>query len=1189
MTMTHKSHLLRFRTLMTIAIACTLALPIAGALHAAPPAQSGRLSSDALANAEYPLAGVPGDKVLLTDGKFEDTANNISVELRGPQATGDLNGDGATDAAVTLVASTGGSGVFSVLSAVLNVDGQAKPVDSAFLGDRIRVQRISINDGVITVRYLDRRFDQPMSARPTIPVVQRYALKDDKLVATGPLSSASLNHTEYFVTLVDGQPSGKGFFTRGRYSDPANQITANLLPTPRATGDLNGDGAPDTAVIVTSNTGGTANLVFVQAVLNQDYVPQTVAAVLLGDRVRATDLDIENGQITVTYLDREPNEPMSARPTVETTRTLVLDGNQLVAPEEVGKAAPAPDAPAAPTASAGVTYACSGDKSFTVVFGPQSAAVTFDGKTEQLAQSPSGDGFLYENSFWELRGVGTSATLTDAQTKAALAEDCQSQTAAEDLSSASGVVSYACANGVTMTVLFGPSAALVTLGDQTETLTPVQTESGVQYANDNWQLNAKDDAAALTDLKSGALAAEDCRVQAPAAAEPAQPELSGVLTGTVTYMQRIALPPNSVVTVQLADVSKADAAATVITSQTIETAGAQVPIPFELTYDPAAIDPKFTYAVSARITLDDQLTWISPDANLVLTRGSPVTGVDIMMQQAGASAAAEPTASAAATVVDALAGDARFTTLVSAVQAAGLVTPLKELPAVTVFAPTNQAFAELGESALKELQGNPGMLAGILTYHVVTPTLVASDVVKMTELQPLLEGFTIPVTVSGTQVMVKDATILQADITAGNGVIHVIDKVLTPVETFGMADPGETKNTVEFVCADDKALSVTFDNAARTAEVTFDGQTRTLQQEPSGSGFRYADEVWVLAGKGNEVILSDAKTDATLAGECLVKGTAPGPSMELTGVYVSGVLPAADASGRVITLTLSASGAAAVETQFIGKGDPIVEDGTWAQAGGNAVVTLTNTGGATNTLTFQPQGNDLVLLDPVEAGYGTAGLTLTRSGAEAEAASTPAAPMQSAVLTGTVTYRQKIALPDNAIVEVTLADVSRADAAATIIATQTIETLGAQVPIPFELTYDPAAIDPRFTYAVSARITVDGKLTWINDTRYSVLTRDAPVTGVDIVVIPVGATTAPATRARTARYTCDNSVTVTVRYSANSAEVTFDGKTEVLPQVESGSGIRYSNANWEWNSKGQEGFLTDRKSNTIVAANCRTR
>jgi putative lipoprotein len=94
----------------------------------------------------------------------------------------------------------------------------------------------------------------------------------------------------------------------------------------------------------------------------------------------------------------------------------------------------------------------------------------------------------------------------------------------------------------------------------------------------------------------------------------------------------------------------------------------------------------------------------------------------------------------------------------------------------------------------------------------------------------------------------------------------------------------------------------------------------------------------------------------------------------------------------------------------------------------------------------------------------------------------------------------RIALPPNAVVEVTLADVSKQDVAATVIASQTIETKGVQVPIPYELTYDPSTIDPRFTYAVSARITVDGKLAWISTTHNSVLTRGAPVTGVEIIV-----------------------------------------------------------------------------------------
>ena len=72
-----------------------------------------------------------------------------------------------------------------------------------------------------------------------------------------------------------------------------------------------------------------------------------------------------------------------------------------------------------------------------------------------------------------------------------------------------------------------------------------------------------------------------------------------VLTGTVAYLQRIALPPDAVIDVQLQDVSLQDAPATVITSERYIAEGRQVPFPYELTYDPAAIDPKHTYAVAA--------------------------------------------------------------------------------------------------------------------------------------------------------------------------------------------------------------------------------------------------------------------------------------------------------------------------------------------------------------------------------------------------------------------------------------------------------------------------------------------------------------------------------------------------------------------------------------------------------------
>jgi putative lipoprotein len=105
------------------------------------------------------------------------------------------------------------------------------------------------------------------------------------------------------------------------------------------------------------------------------------------------------------------------------------------------------------------------------------------------------------------------------------------------------------------------------------------------------------------------------------------------------------------------------------------------------------------------------------------------------------------------------------------------------------------------------------------------------------------------------------------------------------------------------------------------------------------------------------------------------------------------------------------------------------------------------------------------------------------------------------VITGTVTYRNRSALPPTAVIEVSLQDISVADAPAKVISTQKIEAGGKQPPFAYELTYDPAEIDPRSTYSVSARITDGGELLFISDTLYPVLTRGAPLTDVDILVL----------------------------------------------------------------------------------------
>ncbi len=110
-----------------------------------------------------------------------------------------------------------------------------------------------------------------------------------------------------------------------------------------------------------------------------------------------------------------------------------------------------------------------------------------------------------------------------------------------------------------------------------------------------------------------------------------------------------------------------------------------------------------------------------------------------------------------------------------------------------------------------------------------------------------------------------------------------------------------------------------------------------------------------------------------------------------------------------------------------------------------------------------------------------------------------------AQVTGTLTYLPRIALPDDAVVNVQLQEVSRADAPATVLAEQEFVTGGAQVPLPFALDYDPAAIAEQLTYVVRATIRAsDGQLLWTTDTFIPVITQGNPTSGIEIVLVQVG-------------------------------------------------------------------------------------
>jgi uncharacterized surface protein with fasciclin (FAS1) repeats len=120
-----------------------------------------------------------------------------------------------------------------------------------------------------------------------------------------------------------------------------------------------------------------------------------------------------------------------------------------------------------------------------------------------------------------------------------------------------------------------------------------------------------------------------------------------------------------------------------------------------------------------------------------------------------------------------------FTTLVKAVEAAGLVETLSGPGPFTVFAPTDEAFAKIDPATLNAILADKEKLTAILTYHVVSGEVMAADVVNLTS-ATTVQGSDVSITTKDGGVMINDANVVTTDIKATNGVIHVIDTVLLP-------------------------------------------------------------------------------------------------------------------------------------------------------------------------------------------------------------------------------------------------------------------------------------------------------------------------------------------------------------------------------------------------------------------------
>jgi len=187
-------------------------------------------------------------------------------------------------------------------------------------------------------------------------------------------------------------------------------------------------------------------------------------------------------------------------------------------------------------------------------------------------------------------------------------------------------------------------------------------------------------------------------------------------------------------------------------------------------------------------------------------------------------------------IVDTAVADGRFTTLVTAVQAAGLVDALKGEGPLTVFAPTDDAFALLPEGTVESLleAENIEQLKSILLYHVVEGKVMAADVVGLTSAASLL-GKDLAVKVDMGNVYINESKVIITDIETSNGVIHVIDAVLLP--------PADMMDIVDTAVADGRFTTL-------AAALTKAGLVETLKGEGPFTVFAPTDDAFAKLPAG---------------------------------------------------------------------------------------------------------------------------------------------------------------------------------------------------------------------------------------------------------------------------------------------------------------------------------------------------
>jgi putative lipoprotein len=180
---------------------------------------------------------------------------------------------------------------------------------------------------------------------------------------------------------------------------------------------------------------------------------------------------------------------------------------------------------------------------------------------------------------------------------------------------------YRCEGGAKLRVYLHNETAKVVYKDKVYLMRQTRSADGGRYSDERVVWWSKGNGGFLqedTPDGNGEMIVKGCELDKPMDAE-AKPD---TVSGMVSYLSRIALPASAIIEVKLQDVSLADAPAKVIAKEEIALGERQVPVPFELKFDPEKIDAKHMYAVSASILVKGELRFISDKAYPVLTRGN---------------------------------------------------------------------------------------------------------------------------------------------------------------------------------------------------------------------------------------------------------------------------------------------------------------------------------------------------------------------------------------------------------------------------------------------------------------------------------------------------------------------------------------------------------------------------------------